>query len=488
MNTREKEDSVTLELPTSKDTLATIQPVILSGGAGTRLWPLSREALPKQFLPLLGEGSLLQQTCKRVHGAGFDAPIMLVNKDHRFLVGEQLQDIGIVPAALVLEPCVRNTAPAALIAALLAGHENPGKLLLLLPSDHLLKDTDAFKATVRTGAHAARAGHIVTFGIRPDRPETGFGYIATSGADQVLDVARFVEKPTLEVAQGYLRAGHYFWNAGIFLFSARTLIAEFERLAPDLLALCRDALAGAREDLDFTWLDEAAYGRCQSVSLDYAVMEQAQSIKCVPLSADWSDLGTWPALWEAADKDEAGNATYGDVILQQTSNSYAYSEDALLCVLGLQDVIAVATRDAVLVASRGEAQAVKEVVDALKAAGRDEAVVQRRVYRPWGWYESLSQGEGFQVKCLMVKPGGQLSLQSHCHRAEHWVVVSGTAKVTVADKTTLMGKNESTYIPQGAKHRLENPGKVPAFLIEVQSGDYLGEDDIVRYEDAYHRT
>ncbi len=461
--------------------------MILSGGAGTRLWPLSREAYPKQFLSLLGDGSLLQQTSKRVNGEAFDAPVMLVNRDHRFLVGEQLQDIGVTPKAIVLEPCARNTGPAALIAALIANDEDPGKLVLLLPSDHLVNDSDAFRKTVAEGAGAAADGHIVTFGVRPDSPETGFGYIEAVGEGEVLDVARFVEKPTLEVAQGYLESGNYFWNAGIFLFSATTMISEFERLAPDILECCRNALADAKDDLDFKRLDEAAYGRCKNISLDYAVMEHARSIKCVPLGSDWSDLGAWPALWDAASKDSDGNASFGDVILNGTTNSYAYTEDAALCVLGLEHVMVVATRDAVLVAAKDQAQAVKDVVEQLKANGRDEAVIHRRVYRPWGWYEGLSQGDRFQVKCLMVKPGGRLSLQSHFHRSEHWVVVSGTAQVTVDEKTVLMSENESTYIPLGAKHRLENPGKVPAFLIEVQSGRYLGEDDIVRYEDVYNR-
>ncbi len=461
--------------------------MILSGGAGTRLWPLSREAYPKQFLSLLGEGSLLQQTSRRVSGDDFDSPIMLVNKDHRFLVGEQLQDIGVAPKAIVLEPCARNTGPAALIAALIANDEDPGKLVLLLPSDHLINDSDAFRATVAAGASAAADGHIVTFGVRPDSPETGFGYIEADGEDTVLDVAQFVEKPTLDVAQGYVDSGRHFWNAGIFLFSAGVLINEFERLAPEILECCRDALAGAREDLDFVRLDAESYGRCKSISLDYAVMEQARSIKCVPLGSDWSDLGAWPALWNAAAKDAKGNASFGDVILKETSNSYAYTDDAALCVLGLDDVMVIATRDAVLVASKDHAQAVKDVVDELKSKGREEAVIHRRVYRPWGWYEGLSHGDRFQVKCLMVKPGGRLSLQSHFHRSEHWVVVSGTAQVTVDDQTVLMSENESTYIPLGARHRLENPGKVPAFLIEVQSGRYLGEDDIVRYEDVYNR-
>jgi len=327
----------------------------------------------------------------------------------------------------------------------------------------------------------------VTFGVRPDSPETGYGYIEASGGGDALDVRRFVEKPDEATAQGYVDSGTYYWNAGIFLFRAATMIEEFERQAPDLLDCCREALSSAKRDLDFLRLDAEAYGRCRSISLDYAIMENAASIKCVPLEIQWSDLGSWTALWQAMEKDEDGNVATGDVILQDTRNCYAFTEDAALCVIGLDDVFVVATKDAVLVSSKDKAQAVKDIVAELTARGRGEVATHRRVYRPWGWYEGLSHGDRFQVKCLMVKPGGRLSLQSHVHRSEHWVVVSGTAQVTVNDDVSLLTENQSTYIPLGAKHRLENPGKVGAYLIEVQSGRYLEEDDIVRYEDVYNR-
>lgn len=467
--------------------IATVQPIILSGGAGTRLWPLSREAFPKQFLALFGEHSLLQQACERVQGPGFDAPAILANDEHRFLIGEQMQALGIMPTAIVLEPFGRNTAPAALVAALMAAETDPDKLILLLPSDHLIADAQGFRDAVGRGAPEAAAGHIVTFGVRPDAPETGYGYIEVAGEGAALDVVRFVEKPDEATAQTYVESGRHFWNAGIFLFKASTMVAEFERQAPDLLETCRASLAGAKSDLDFLRLDAEAYGRCRSISLDYAIMEGARSIKCVPLDIQWSDLGSWSALWQAMDKDDDGNVSTGDVILQDTRNSYVHTDDAAVCVIGLDDVFVVATRDAILVAAKDKAQAVKEMVAELKARGRGEVAVHSRVYRPWGWYEGLSKGDRFQVKCLMVKPGGRLSLQSHHHRSEHWVVVSGTAQVTVDNEVSLLTENQSTYIPLGARHRLENPGKVGAYLIEVQSGRYLEEDDIVRYEDVYNR-
>ncbi len=467
--------------------MAEIHPFILSGGAGTRLWPLSRQAYPKQFLKLFGEHSLLQQACQRVSGEGFAAPSILANNEHRFLVGEQLQDIGVDAAAIVLEPYARNTAPATLIAALVTARKDPQGLVLLMPSDHVIPDTALFSSSVQDGVEWAANGHMVTFGITPDGPETAYGYIETEGSETVRGVRRFVEKPNAEVAQEYLEAGNYFWNAGIFLFEANALIGEFERLAPDILDCCRRALEGADDDLDFLRLDPDAYGQNRNISLDFAIMEHAASIKCVPYAGQWSDLGSWSALWEIQDKDDDGNAAQGDVHFTDTRNSFAYSESAALCLLGLDDVFAVATRDAIVVAPKDRAQDVKAVVDAFKRDDRNEVFEHARVYRPWGWYEGLSEGDRFQVKCLMVKPGGRLSLQSHFHRSEHWVVVSGTAKVTVDDKTVLMTENESTYIPLGATHRLENPGKLPAYLIEVQSGRYLGEDDIVRYEDVYNR-
>ncbi len=466
-----------------------IHPFILSGGSGTRLWPLSRQAYPKQFLSLVGELSLMQQTCQRLTAPVFSPPSVLGNNDHRFIIAEQLQEIGITPADIVLEPVGRNTAPAAIIAALMAARDNPDNLILLLPSDHIIEDRDSFATTISHGIEPAKNGQIITFGITPTSPETGYGYIQTAKANStVKKVVRFVEKPTTKKARAYLDDGQYLWNAGIFLFSAKTLISAFESYAPDILKACKEALGKAHSDLDFLRLDEAAYATCNSISLDYAIMEKADNIACIPLKTPWSDLGTWPALYDIVESDNQGNVLKGDIILHETTNSYVHSADgACLSLVGLDNVIAVATKDAILLAAKDRAQDVKQIVDRLTEQGRTEAVNHSRVYRPWGWYERLSMGERFQVKCLMVKPGARLSLQSHFHRAEHWVVVSGTAEVTVGDKVFLLSENESTYIPIGTKHRLANPGKVPARLIEVQSGTYLEEDDIVRFEDDYAR-
>ncbi len=486
---------------TAGDAMGKVRPFILSGGSGTRLWPVSRRAFPKQFIPLVDAQSLLQKSCARMRTPLFAAPTILCNNEHRFLVAEQMQQMGLHDARIVLEPVARNTAPAALVAALLAAEEADADgeaLVLLAPSDHIIREEAPFHAAVQAGLAAARDGHVVTFGIQPEGPETGYGYIETTAGEgqpaqevqgtSVCDVVRFVEKPSLEKAQAYLKAGHFFWNAGIFLYSAQTMIDAFARHQPDILRHCRAALHKARKDLDFLRLDATAYARCESISIDYAIMEKLTNVKCAPLACGWSDLGAWPALWEVEEKDENANVARGDVMFLDTHDSYAHSMDgACLAVLGLQGVIAVATSDAVLVAHKSQAQKVKQIVDQLKQKGRSEADFHSRVYRPWGWYEGLSRGERYQVKCLMVKPGAQLSLQSHHHRAEHWVVVSGTARVTVGEESFLLTENESTYIPIGAKHRLGNPGKLPALLIEVQSGAYLGEDDIVRYEDDFNR-
>ncbi len=465
-----------------------ITPVVLSGGSGTRLWPWSRKDRPKQFLKLAGEETLFQQTLRRLASPAFGAPCVLCNEDHRFLAAEQMRQAGFEDGAIVLEPAARNTAPAALVAALLAAREDPGRLVLLLPSDHLITDAEGFRDSVMAGAEAAGDGRIVVFGVAPDAPETGYGYIATQGEGALLDVVRFVEKPDRRTAERFLRAGGHYWNAGIFLFSARTMIEAFEEHAPEILAPCREALEKAERDLDFLRLEAQAYAACPSVSLDYAIMEKARNIRCVPLRTPWSDLGAWPAVWETMDKDEDGNVSRGDVFLRGTQDTYAHSVDgALLSVVGLRGVLAVATKDAVLVASREHAQDVGRLVEELKSKGRREAFAHARVYRPWGWYESLAEGPRYQVKMLMVRPGARLSLQSHHHRAEHWVVVRGTVRVTNGEETFLLSENRSTYIPIGNPHRLENPGKLPALLIEVQSGAYLGEDDIVRYEDDYGR-
>ncbi len=467
-----------------------IQPVILSGGSGARLWPYSREAHPKQFLQLIGEGTLFQQTCRRVSGPLYAPPIILCNAEHRFLAAEQMQSIGADAAEIVLEPAARNTAPAALTAALLVARSDPDTLIVLLPSDHVVVDEAGFTSSVELGIEAAEKGNMVVFGVRPDRPETGFGYIRSAGTDgEVLPVAGFTEKPSQAKAERYLREGGYYWNTGVFLFSAKAMIEAFKEYAPEFEDPCRRALRNAVRDLDFLRLEKSAFEQCAGTSLDYAIIEKAQKIKCVPLQSDWNDLGAWHSVWDTMEKDGNGNASRGDVVFESTRNSYACSMDgACLSVLGLDGVVAVCTKDAVLLASKDHAQDVKKLVGQLKSQGKPQAVSHARVYRPWGWYEQLSEGLRHQVKRLMVKPGAKLSLQSHRHRAEHWVVVSGTARVTNGDTVSVLAENQSTYIPVGNLHRLENTGLKPALLIEVQSGSYLGEDDIVRYDDTYGRA
>jgi mannose-1-phosphate guanylyltransferase / mannose-6-phosphate isomerase len=467
-----------------------IHPFVLSGGSGTRLWPLSRSTYPKQFQPLAGDLSLLQQSCERVAGAAFGPISILCNSEHRFIVAEQLQQLGREGATIILEPVGRNTGPAALVAALVAVRRNPDALVLLMPSDHVISDTAAFQNSVKRGIPAARGGDVVTFGVKPDKPETGYGYIeigagTESGAHAV---NRFVEKPPINKAEEYLRAGTFLWNAGIFLYAAQTMIDAFAEHAPNTLESATAALDRAQTDLDFLRLDHTAYAQCEDQSLDYAIVEKTAAVACVPLESDWNDLGSWQALWDVGNKDSAGNVALGDVVLHDTRDSYVHSSDgACLSLVGMEGVIAVATSDAILVAPKERAQDVKHIVEKLKLSDRLEATHHKRVYRPWGWYEQRGEGARFQVKYLMVKPGAKLSLQSHHHRAEHWVVVSGTAEVTVNDKVFLMTENESTFIPLGARHRLSNPGKLPALLVEIQSGAYLGEDDIVRYEDDFNR-
>lgn len=465
-----------------------IHPFILSGGSGTRLWPLSRRAYPKQFLALTGDRSLLQQTILRLDGPEFGRASVLANHDHRFIIAEQFQELGSTPENIVLEPFGRNTAPAALIAALILAERDRAAIALLLPSDHIIRDGATFRETILAGLADAAAGHIVTFGIAPTAPETGYGYIETAGDGRHRDVVRFVEKPDRATAEQYLASGRFLWNAGIFMYRAGDMIDAFEAYAPEFLAPCREALAKARRDLDFLRLDAEAYDRCANISIDYAIMERAAGIRCVPLATDWNDLGAWSAIWEVMDKDTAGNVATGDVLLHDVSNSYVHSVDGTcLSVLGLDNVLAIATKDAVLIADKARAQDVKVFVDRLQQSERSEATEHKRVYRPWGWYEELSRGTRYQVKALMVKPGAQLSLQSHYHRAEHWVVVLGTAEVTIGEEKRLLSENQSIYIPIGTRHRLANPGRLPALLIEVQSGAYLGEDDIVRYQDDFGR-
>ncbi|WP_333840243.1 mannose-1-phosphate guanylyltransferase/mannose-6-phosphate isomerase [Pelomicrobium sp.] len=470
-----------------------IYAVVLSGGAGTRLWPMSRETLPKQFLRLTSEHSLLQETLLRLEGlAGLRATVVVANQEHRFLVAEHLRGIGLKPEALILEPAARNTAPAIAVAALHLTRQDPKALMLVLPADHHIPDAAALREAICAAVPAAQAGHLVTFGVTPRWAETGYGYIERGeplgeGAAGYR-VARFLEKPDEETAARFQASGRHYWNSGMFLFRAEDVLTELRRLKPALVGACEEALAKAGKDLDFLRLDAEAFGRSPSVSIDYALMEHTARAAVLPVDFSWTDLGSWKALWEVGVKDVAGNVTRGDVHLDGAKNSYVYAERRFVAALGVEDLVIVETPDAVLVARRDEVQKVRQVVEDLRARNRHEHVTHRTVYRPWGCYESIDAGHRFQVKRITVNPGQKLSLQMHHHRAEHWVVVVGTAKVTRGDETLVLTENQSTYIPLGVTHRLENPGKIPLQLIEVQSGAYLGEDDIVRFEDAYSRV
>ncbi|MEM8751588.1 MAG: mannose-1-phosphate guanylyltransferase/mannose-6-phosphate isomerase [Pseudomonadota bacterium] len=472
--------------------MAAIHPVILCGGSGTRLWPTSRRDYPKQFSNLIGDESLFQMTARRFAGPAFAAPTVMTNAEFRFLATDQLAEIGLVDAEILIEPAARNTGPAILTAALRLAERDGEALMLVAPSDHVISDEAGFLKVVEAGAEAARGGALVTFGIAPDRPETGYGYLKLDGRPAegaATPVAAFVEKPNAERAEQMIASGDHLWNAGIFLFRAADIVAAFEAHAPDIAPACRDALAGGGRDLNFFRLDAEAYGKAPDVSIDYAVMEKAEGIVAVPYSGGWSDLGSWDALWEALDGDASGVVTKGAATEIDCRDTMLRSEEDNLHIvgLGLDNIVAVAMRDAVLVADKSASQKVKEVVTALKARSAPQAVQFPQFHRPWGWYETLCFAERFQVKRIMVKPGGALSLQSHMHRSEHWVVVAGTAHVTIGEETRLVTENQSVYIPLGAVHRLENRGKLPMYLIEVQTGAYLGEDDIVRYEDVYDR-
>jgi len=467
-------------------------PLILSGGSGTRLWPVSRRNLPKQFLSLSGDGTLFQQTVARTQKLpDVTAPIVVASEDHRFLAADQLLEAGVSGATILLEPVARNTAPAIALGALKAVERDPQALLLVLPADHLIGDTGSFVAAVQQALPAARDGWLVTFGIRPDRPETGFGYIrrAESIGGAAFRVERFVEKPDLATAEGYVKDGGYDWNSGMFLFKAARYLEELGQHAPEMLEAVRQAYATGHGDLDFVRVDAEAFAKVPDNSIDYAVMEKTKRAAVVPVSCAWSDIGSWSALWLSGQHDEQGNQREGDTLTVNTRNSLLRSHDRhMIATVGVDDLIVVSTPDATLVAHRDAAQDVKKVVDQLKASGRTEHSFHRVVHRPWGSYDSLEEGGRFQVKRIVVKPGASLSLQKHHHRAEHWIVVSGTAEVTCDEKVFLLAENQSTYIPLGSVHRLRNPGKVPLELIEVQSGSYLGEDDIVRFDDVYGRA
>lgn len=469
----------------SADPITTLYPVILSGGSGTRLWPFSREHYPKQLLSFYGDGTLLQQTVRRLEGLSTADPLFVCNEEHRFLVAEQVRQLGCTPLDIVLEPTGRNTCPAATLAALLVAARDPGGLMLLMPADHLIKDIAAFQHAIRAAVPLASQGALVTFGIVPTGPETGYGYIRTGGGHRV---AAFVEKPDPATAAKYIASGDYLWNSGIFLMQVGRWFAELDRHCPDILSSCRQAIEKGIKDGEFYRVAKAEFTKCRNDSIDYAVMEKTDRVAVVALDAGWSDIGAWSALWQVAERDEAGNVVQGDVYVHDTRNSLVLSQHRLVATVGLDDLIVVETPDAVLVARRDRAQDVKEIVAKLKAERRNEHLMHKRVYRPWGWFEGLDNGQRFQVKHLMLKPGAAISLQMHHHRAEHWVVVTGTARVTLDSEVSLISENQSTYIPIGMRHRLENPGTIPLEIVEVQSGSYLGEDDIVRLEDRYNRT
>jgi len=467
-----------------------VVPVILCGGSGSRLWPMSRRLLPKQFLALAGDRTLFQDTVLRTRAlAGCGAPLVVTNAEQRFLAGDQLAELGVAPHALLLEPIGRNTAPAVAAAALHVLRDDAAAVLLVQPSDHVIGDVPAFHAAVTQAVAAAGQGYLVTFGVPPTEPATGYGYIEAGEAiaGDVLRIRRFVEKPTREKAEGFLAQGGFYWNSGMFVFEAQRFIEELERLQPAMLQAVRAALEGATRDLGFLRLEQASFSAAPSDSVDYAVMERTAAGAMVRASMRWSDVGSWSALWDIGEKDGARNVIRGDVELRDAAGCYVHADARHVSVLGARDLVVVETDDAVLIAAKDRVQEVKEVVEKLDRAHRSEHVSHSRVHRPWGYFESVDAGPGFQVKRLMVKPGHRISLQKHHRRAEHWVVVSGTARVTRGEEVLMLERNQSTYIPVDTKHRLENAGAEPLLIVEVQSGDYLGEDDIVRFEDSYNR-
>jgi len=470
-----------------------IHPVILSGGSGTRLWPLSRAALPKQLLPLVTERSMLQDTVLRLAGLpDVGAPMVVCGNDHRFLVAEQMQEIGAAHPVLLLEPAGRNTAPAVAVAALALMEDEADGVMLVLPADHLIADVEGFHAAIARAVEAAEQGFLVTFGIQPDAPETGYGYIrrgeALADLDGVYRVGAFVEKPGRATAETYLDSGEYYWNSGMFAFNAARYLAELEKHRPDILESARAAWLSRKTDLDFCRLDAGAFEACPAESIDYAVMEKTDAAAVIPVDIGWNDVGSWSSLWQTAQgRDDNGNIVRGDVLLESVGNSYVRAESRMVAAIGVEDMIIVETADAVMVAHKSQAQQVKKIVDRLKIGERGEHLNHARVFRPWGWFEQRDVGERFQVKRIMLKPGAKISLQKHSHRSEHWVVVNGTARVTRGEDVLTLHENQSTYIPAGMVHRLENATTEPLHIVEIQSGSYLGEDDIVRLEDVYKR-
>ncbi|GGW48571.1 mannose-1-phosphate guanylyltransferase/mannose-6-phosphate isomerase [Alishewanella tabrizica] len=474
-------------------------PIIMAGGTGSRLWPLSRELMPKQFLTLCGQSTMLQATLERLQGLDAVQPLVICNEDHRFIAAEQLRQINQLQHNIILEPVGRNTAPAIALAALSAQRKGQDPLLLVLAADHVIQDVPAFHQAIATATELAKANKLVTFGIVPTAPETGYGYIrrGTKTTDSTEEhtlsttaftVAEFVEKPSKTIAEQYLASGEYYWNSGMFLFKASVYLAKLQHYRPDILAACEQAIDSPEPDLDFIRVNKAAFAACPADSIDYAVMEKTQDAVVVPLDAGWSDVGAWSSLWDISSKDAQNNVLHGDVFQHNSSHNYVYSETGIVTTVGLHNTVIIQTKDAILVAAKDQVQDVKHIVQQLKNSGRTEHHIHREVYRPWGKYDSIDNGHRYQVKRITVKPGEKLSIQMHHHRAEHWIVVHGTAKVTINEQEQLLTENQSVYIPIGAVHSLENPGKIPLELIEVQSGAYLGEDDIVRFSDRYGRN
>ncbi|MCF8475256.1 MAG: mannose-1-phosphate guanylyltransferase/mannose-6-phosphate isomerase [Emcibacter sp.] len=464
-------------------------PIILSGGSGSRLWPLSRSLYPKQFLAMNSEFSMFQETLRRLEGLDQNPPIVICNAEHRFLAAEKLRELGLSSCSIILEPEGRNTAPAIAVTALAALKEAEDPILLILPADHTIKDQTKFHQAIKIAERLAKDGALVTFGIVPDTPHTGYGYIkrGTDEKNGGYNVEKFVEKPNMETAQKFLKDGHYLWNSGMFMFRASRYLEELEKFQPDVVRYAREALENSSKDFDFTRLEAKLFAKCPSISIDYAVMEHTQNAHVVPLDAGWSDIGSWSSLWDICDKDKEGNTLLGDIIAKDTRNSYILAEHKLVATVGISDLIIVDTKDALLVVHKSKSEDVKEIVESLKKSKRPEANIHREVYRPWGKYDSIGFGDRDQVKRITVNPGAKLSLQMHHHRAEHWIVVKGSARVTKGEDVFMVNENESTYIPIGTVHALENPGVIPLEMIEVQSGSYLGEDDIVRFEDKYGR-